>query len=114
MACSKLIGVPSNRVVEVGALTVAEVAAAGVASILVPYPYAVDDHQTHNAALLVDAGAATLIADDHLKADALSVSLRQFDQDREGLLTMANAARQVAKIGSATRIADLCLESAHG
>ena len=97
-----------------GALTVAEVAAAGVASILVPYPYAVDDHQTHNAALLVDAGAATLIADDHLKADALSVSLRQFDQDREGLLTMANAARQVAKIGSATRIADLCLEYAHG
>lgn len=97
-----------------GALTVAEVAAAGVASILVPYPYAVDDHQTHNAALLVDAGAATLIADDQLKADALSVSLRQFDQDREGLLTMANAARQVAKIGSATRIADLCLEYAHG
>ncbi len=97
-----------------GALTVAEVAAAGVASILVPYPYAVDDHQTHNAALLVDAGAARLIADDKLKAEELSVSLRQFDQDREGLLNMANAARQVAKIGSATRIADLCLEYAHG
>lgn len=97
-----------------GALTIAELAAAGVASVLVPYPHAVDDHQTHNAALLVDAGAARLIADDKLSADELSVSLRQFDQDREGLLTMANAARQVAKIGSATRIADLCLEYAHG
>jgi UDP-N-acetylglucosamine--N-acetylmuramyl-(pentapeptide) pyrophosphoryl-undecaprenol N-acetylglucosamine transferase len=97
-----------------GALTVAELAAAGVASILVPYPYAVDDHQTHNAALLVNAGAARLVADNMLNAEELSVSLKQLDQDREGLLTMANAARQVAKIGSATRIADLCVECAHG
>jgi UDP-N-acetylglucosamine--N-acetylmuramyl-(pentapeptide) pyrophosphoryl-undecaprenol N-acetylglucosamine transferase len=97
-----------------GALTVAEVAAAGVASILVPYPHAVDDHQTHNAAMLVDAGAAQLIQDQALNASDLAARISQFDEDREGLLTMANAARQVAKIGSASHIADLCLEQAHG
>lgn len=97
-----------------GALTVAEVAAAGVASILVPYPHAVDDHQTYNAAMLVDAGAAKLIADNALDASDLAQTMTQFEQDREGLLFMANAARQVAKIGTATHIADLCMELAHG
>lgn len=97
-----------------GALTVAEVAAAGVASILVPYPYAVDDHQTHNAALLVDAGAAQLIADSALDATELEKLISHFDQNREELLNMANSAKQVAKIGSASQIADLCMEVAHG
>src|SRR5690606_22631645 len=49
-----------------GALTVAELAAAGVASILVPYPYAVDDHQTQNAQVLLAVGAAELLADKDL------------------------------------------------
>jgi UDP-N-acetylglucosamine--N-acetylmuramyl-(pentapeptide) pyrophosphoryl-undecaprenol N-acetylglucosamine transferase len=97
-----------------GALTVAEVAAAGVASILVPYPHAVDDHQTHNAAMLVNAGAAQLIPDQALKADDLADRIRELEQKREGLLTMANAARQVAKIGTATRIADICGELGDG
>lgn len=97
-----------------GALTVAEVAAAGIASILVPFPYAVDDHQTHNAALLVEAKAARLIADQALDAAELAKLIRHFDQDREELLSMANAARQVAKIGSASYIAELCMEVAHG
>lgn len=97
-----------------GALTVAELAAAGVASILVPYPHAVDDHQTHNAAMLVDAGAAQLIPDAALKADDLADRIKQLEQDREGLLTMANAARQVAKIGTATQIANLCQELSDG
>lgn len=97
-----------------GALTVAELAAAGVASILVPYPHAVDDHQTHNAALLVNAGAAQLIPDTALKADDLADRIKQLEQDREGLLTMANAARQVAKIGTATQIANLCQELSDG
>jgi UDP-N-acetylglucosamine--N-acetylmuramyl-(pentapeptide) pyrophosphoryl-undecaprenol N-acetylglucosamine transferase len=97
-----------------GALTVAEVAAAGVASILVPYPYAVDDHQTHNASVLVDEGAAELVADSALNASDLAQMMMRFDNDREGLLTMANAARHVAKIGTAGYIADLCMEHAHG
>ncbi len=97
-----------------GALTVAEVAAAGVASILVPYPYAVDDHQTHNASILVDEGAAELVADTALNAVDLAQMIMRFDNDREGLLTMANAARHVAKIGTAGYIADLCMEYAHG
>lgn len=97
-----------------GALTVAEVAAAGVASILVPYPYAVDDHQTHNAAVLVDAEAAILIADQNLNADVIANMIRRLDGDREGLLNMANAARQVAKMGTAAYIADVCMEVANG
>jgi UDP-N-acetylglucosamine--N-acetylmuramyl-(pentapeptide) pyrophosphoryl-undecaprenol N-acetylglucosamine transferase len=97
-----------------GALTVAEVAAAGVASILVPYPHAVDDHQTHNAAMLVKADAAQLIPDQALRAEDLADRIKKLEQDREGLLTMANAARQVAKIGTATRIADLCKELSDG
>jgi UDP-N-acetylglucosamine--N-acetylmuramyl-(pentapeptide) pyrophosphoryl-undecaprenol N-acetylglucosamine transferase len=97
-----------------GALTVAELAAAGVASILVPYPHAVDDHQTHNAAMLVEEGAAELLADSALEAGQLAQMIMRFDNDREGLLTMANAARHVAKIGTAGYIADLCMEQTHG
>lgn len=97
-----------------GALTVAELAAAGVASILVPFPYAVDDHQTHNAGLLVEAKAAELIADKDLDAKLLASKIKQFENDRDGLLNMANAARQVAKIGTATQIADICMELSHG
>jgi len=97
-----------------GALTVAELAAAGVASILVPYPHAVDDHQTHNASLLVEVGAAELIADKDLDAELLVSKIKQFESDRDRLLNMANAARQVAKIGTATQIADICMELSHG
>ncbi len=97
-----------------GALTVAEVAAAGIASILVPYPYAVDDHQTHNAAVLVDTNAAILMADQDLDADVIANTVRRLDGDREGLLNMANAARQVAKMGTAAHIADICMEAANG
>ncbi len=97
-----------------GALTVAEVSAAGIASILVPYPYAVDDHQTHNAALLVDANAAILMADQSLDADVVAKTISRLSGDREGLLNMANAARQVAKIGTAAYVAGLCMEAANG
>ncbi|WP_273148970.1 undecaprenyldiphospho-muramoylpentapeptide beta-N-acetylglucosaminyltransferase [Methylophaga thiooxydans] len=97
-----------------GALTVAELSAAGVASILVPYPHAVDDHQTHNASLLVEANAAELIADKDLDATLLASKISHFEQDRDTLLNMANEARQVAKIGTATQIADICMELSHG
>ena len=77
-----------------GALTIAELSVAGVASILVPYPHAVDDHQTGNAAYLSDFGAARLVQQDALTADWLAAQLRSLD--RPQLLAMASAARSRA------------------
>lgn len=96
-----------------GALTVAEVAAAGVASILVPFPHAVDDHQTLNAKVLCDAGAAILIADQDLDANRLALEIQTLFKNRPKLLEMATLAREQAKVGSAEQIADLCLAVAH-
>ncbi len=99
-----------------GALTISELAAAGVASILVPYPYAVDDHQTHNAAYLVQAGAALLIPQPQFNTQALGAALNDYcqtpDQGRARLLKMAMAARQLAKPGATHEVAEWCLEVA--
>lgn len=97
-----------------GALTVAEVAATGVASILVPYPYAVDDHQTANAQVLTRADAALLIADAGLQAEDLANVLSELNDNRPRLRAMATRARQLAKPGSAAVIADICMEQLHG
>lgn len=79
-----------------GALTVAELAVAGVASLLVPYPHAVDDHQTANARFLSDAGAAVLCPQATLTPDRLAEQLQALS-DRDRLLVMAEAARVLAK-----------------
>ncbi len=97
-----------------GALTIAELSAAGVGSLLVPYPYAVDDHQTCNAAALVDAGAAYLMPEKSLTAETLAEKINQCMSDRMQLLNMAIAARTQAKIGTAEEISSICLELAHG
>jgi len=93
-----------------GALTIAELSAAGVASLLVPYPHAVDDHQTHNAAILAAVNAAEIIQETALNAEDLAAKIIAFNADRASLLTMATAARGQAKLGSAKQIADICLE----
>jgi UDP-N-acetylglucosamine--N-acetylmuramyl-(pentapeptide) pyrophosphoryl-undecaprenol N-acetylglucosamine transferase len=93
-----------------GALTVAELAAAGVASILVPFPFAVDDHQTHNARFLSERDAAVLLPQTELSAEKLAQLLR--DLTREKLLAMAQRARGVAKADAAQRVADVCKELA--
>lgn len=93
-----------------GALTVSELAAAGVASILVPFPYAVDDHQTRNAEFLVEAGAATLLQESSTDAPLLSGVLRNLMGDRDKLLEMAENARAVSVPDSARRVASLCME----
>ncbi|MEX0901011.1 MAG: undecaprenyldiphospho-muramoylpentapeptide beta-N-acetylglucosaminyltransferase [Gammaproteobacteria bacterium] len=80
-----------------GALTVAELAAAGVASILVPLPHAVDDHQTANARYLVDAGAGELLPESELTPASLAAQLGRFTGDRATLLAMAVAARRVSR-----------------
>ena len=94
-----------------GAMTVFELAAAGIASILVPYPYAVDDHQTHNARYLVSAGAAIIRQQDELTSEWLVDVLNDFSANREKLLHMAVAARRLAIPGSAKTIADACLSA---
>lgn len=91
-----------------GALTVAELAAAGVGSILVPFPHAVDDHQTHNAAVLADAGAAELIQQHELTAGRLAERLRALGKDRARLVEMACRARAQARPDAAQRVLDLC------
>lgn len=90
-----------------GALTVAELAAAGAASILVPFPHAVDDHQTVNARYLADAGAAILLPQDELKPERLAELIRSLDRGR--LLAMAEAARRLAKPRATREVADICM-----
>ena len=97
-----------------GALTLAELCAVGLASILVPFPAAVDDHQTHNAQALVACGAAKLVAEGNGFAARLGAALNDTlegdeNQRRARLLTMAQAARTLAKPDAAARIADACL-----
>lgn len=91
-----------------GAMTVFELAAAGVASVLVPYPYAVDDHQTGNARYLESAGAAIVRQQDELTTDWLVAVINDFSANRNKLLEMAVAARKLAIPDSAKTIADEC------
>jgi UDP-N-acetylglucosamine--N-acetylmuramyl-(pentapeptide) pyrophosphoryl-undecaprenol N-acetylglucosamine transferase len=92
-----------------GALTVAELAAAGVASILVPFPAAVDDHQTGNARFLSSAGAAILLPQNELTPEKLA-EIRQLS--REQLLQMAEQARSLARPEATAEVAQACMEIA--
>jgi UDP-N-acetylglucosamine--N-acetylmuramyl-(pentapeptide) pyrophosphoryl-undecaprenol N-acetylglucosamine transferase len=91
-----------------GATTVAEIAAAGVASVLVPYPHAVDDHQTANARFLADAGAAVLLPQRELSAERLAELLGGFDRVR--LRDMARRARSLARPDATSAVAIACAE----
>jgi UDP-N-acetylglucosamine--N-acetylmuramyl-(pentapeptide) pyrophosphoryl-undecaprenol N-acetylglucosamine transferase len=95
-----------------GALTIAELAAAGVASLLVPFPAAVDDHQTRNAAYLVEAGAAVLVPEGADFDARLTAELSLLLADRDRLRDMALAARGLARTDAAARVADACIEEA--
>lgn len=79
-----------------GASTIAELSAAGCASVLVPFPFAVDDHQTANARYLVDAGAAVLMPEQALSPESLAAQLNILLADRSALIRMAEAARRKA------------------
>jgi len=92
-----------------GALTISELAAVGAAAVLVPFPAAVDDHQTVNAQFLVREGAAVLIADRDLTPARLAAELKELCQGRGKLLAMAERARLVAKPHAAQALADACL-----
>lgn len=92
-----------------GALTVAELAAVGVASILVPFPHAVDDHQTANAKFLVNVGGAFLLPQANLTPDSLAL-IRNYSRGQ--LLEMAEKARSLAKPDAAGDVANICAEIA--
>ncbi|QBQ96614.1 undecaprenyldiphospho-muramoylpentapeptide beta-N-acetylglucosaminyltransferase [Paraburkholderia pallida] len=89
-----------------GAMTVAEIAAVGVAALFVPFPYAVDDHQTTNAAFLAQQGAARVVQQRELSAEALADWLKQ--QTRASLADMAERARALAKPDAADQVARIC------
>ncbi|MFN9771437.1 MAG: undecaprenyldiphospho-muramoylpentapeptide beta-N-acetylglucosaminyltransferase [Burkholderiales bacterium] len=89
-----------------GAMTVSEVAAAGVASLMVPFPHAVDDHQTTNARFLSERGAALLVPQAELTPEGLAARLDGLD--RTALLAMAERARALAKPDAAAQVADAC------
>ncbi|MBA4502456.1 undecaprenyldiphospho-muramoylpentapeptide beta-N-acetylglucosaminyltransferase [Marinobacterium marinum] len=92
-----------------GALTVSEIEIAGVAAVFVPFPYAVDDHQTANAKHLQQAGAAQLIQQVDLDAERLAALLAEMSE-RDNLLKMAERARQQARPDASDRVARVCLE----
>lgn len=95
-----------------GAMTVAEIAIAGLASVLVPYPYAVDDHQTANARYLSEAGAAILIQQTELSVPVLRELLASLDRPR--IQAMSQAALEKALPGATDMVVSQCLELAHG
>ncbi|PID63286.1 MAG: undecaprenyldiphospho-muramoylpentapeptide beta-N-acetylglucosaminyltransferase [Gammaproteobacteria bacterium] len=96
-----------------GAMTVTELAALGKASILVPYPHAVDDHQYANARHLADAGAAIVVRQAELQADTLAGTITELAGDREKLGAMQLAAATRFSPDAARRVAEALLEVAH-
>jgi UDP-N-acetylglucosamine--N-acetylmuramyl-(pentapeptide) pyrophosphoryl-undecaprenol N-acetylglucosamine transferase len=91
-----------------GALTIAELCAAGLGAILIPYPYAVDDHQTENARFMVEGGAAWLLPQAKLDAAVLADMLTPLLAKRERLSLLSDAARKLAKVDATERVSDEC------
>ena len=94
-----------------GALTISELSAAGIGALLVPYPYAVDDHQTMNAHFLVDSGAGYLIQQRDLSADRVYTLLKDLGANKDKLVVMAKSARQLARANAARLVVDQCCAS---
>ena len=93
-----------------GAVTIAELSAGGMASILVPFPHAVDDHQTANARFLADQGAAILVPQKEMTAEKLAALIGSLDRPK--LLDMAKKARALGKPDAASLVARRCMEIA--
>ncbi len=92
-----------------GALTISELTAAGLGAVLVPYPWAVDDHQTANAEYLVKAGAAVLIAENSLTPQRLATEIQHCADDRAMVTHRAMCARSLARPRATDDVVDLCL-----
>ncbi|MCH8499716.1 MAG: undecaprenyldiphospho-muramoylpentapeptide beta-N-acetylglucosaminyltransferase [Marinobacter sp.] len=96
-----------------GALTIAELCAAGLGAVLVPFPQAVDDHQTRNGEHLVKAGAALMLQQSALTTETLAEALTNLVRNRGKLLKMAEAARSLARPDATERVVNYCLEAAN-
>lgn len=94
-----------------GALTIAELCAVGIASILVPYPHAADNHQAANARHLAGQGAAVLLPELELNAERLAGLIRDLHADRERLLAMAMAARRLSRPDAVRDVGHICMEA---
>lgn len=105
---AEALGQADLLICRAGAMTVAEVAAAGVAALFVPYPHAVDDHQTANAKFLSHDGSAWLMQQESMTAAALSSWL--LSRSRQELASVAQRARAHARPLAAQRIANICEE----
>lgn len=97
-----------------GALTVSELMTVGLAALMVPFPHAIDDHQTHNAAMLVNANAALAVAQKDLDAEKLAALIENEFSERASLVKRACAGRRLAQPGAARVVAEHCIEVARG
>lgn len=95
-----------------GASTVTEISASGRPAILVPFPFAADDHQTRNATAFAKTGGGVVVADKQFTPERLFAEVSALAQDRNKLIDMGQAARSLAKIDAAARAADAVLEAA--
>jgi UDP-N-acetylglucosamine--N-acetylmuramyl-(pentapeptide) pyrophosphoryl-undecaprenol N-acetylglucosamine transferase len=95
-----------------GAMTLGELAASGLPAILIPYPFAIDDHQTANARCLAQAGAALLLPQTELTPEHLANTLKPLLANPATLQTLSQAARALAKPDAARVVADICLAEA--
>ena len=93
-----------------GALTVAEITAVGRAALFIPFPYAVDNHQYHNARHLEQAGAAQIMLEADISAENLALKLQFFQQNRDALIDMAQKARGLHQADAASRLASDILQ----
>lgn len=97
-----------------GAITVAELSVVGIGAVFIPYPYAVDDHQTANASALVNAGAAVMIDEKNLTVTALAKVLNDLLNNRAKIKSFAEAAGAFAKPQAAKEVAKVCLQACFG
>ncbi len=96
-----------------GAMTVSEICAAGVAAILLPYPFAAGDHQSANAAFLTTSGAAVAISAAEVTPGRVAREIMRLAVDRAQVLQMAQSARRLARPEATERVTQQCLKAAH-
>jgi len=95
-----------------GATTTAELIAAGKAAIMIPFPFASDDHQRKNAEALEQAGAARMILQEALSGKRLAQEIGELVRDRERVSRMENASRQLSRGDAAAAVVDMIEELA--